>query len=97
MNVDTILAAISAVAPLWLFCANLLGFVLMAQDKSLAQRGKRRIAERTLFLVALLGGSAGSWAGMYLFRHKTRHWYFVVGMPLILCVQLAGAAWLALR
>ena len=36
----------------------------------------------------LLGGSAGAWAGMYVFRHKTRHWYFGVGMPVILLVQL---------
>mgnify|MGYP000465386971 CR=1 FL=1 len=44
---------------------------------------------------ALLGGSAGAWAGMYLFHHKTKHWYFVVGMPLILAAQLAAGVWLA--
>ena len=47
--------------------------------------------EKTLFLVSILGGSIGTWAGMYLFRHKTKHWYFVVGMPLILVLQLAVA------
>ena len=46
-------------------------------------------------LAALLGGSAGAWAGMYLFHHKTKHWYFVVGMPLILAAQLAAGVWLA--
>ena len=46
-------------------------------------------------LIALLGGSAGAWAGMYLFHHKTKHWYFVVGMPLILAAQLAAGVWLA--
>ena len=70
------------------------GFGLMAFDKSCARRGAWRIPERVLFGVALLGGSAGTWAGMYLCRHKTRHWYFVVGMPLILAAQiwLAGGA-----
>ena len=47
-----------------------------------------------LFLVSILGGSIGTWAGMYVFRHKTRHWYFVIGMPLILILQIAGAIWL---
>ena len=46
-------------------------------------------------LFSLLGGSAGAWAGMYLFHHKTKHWYFVVGMPLILAAQLAAGVWLA--
>ena len=50
-----------------------------------------------LFLTALLGGAAGSWAGMYLFHHKTRHWYFVLGMPLILACQIALGVWLAIR
>ena len=45
-------------------------------------------------LAALLCGSAGAWAGMYLFHHKTRHWYFVVGMPLILAVQAAAVIYL---
>lgn len=78
----------------YLVLINLLGFGLMAFDKSCARRGAWRIPERALFGVALLGGSAGTWAGMYLCRHKTRHWYFVVGMPLILAAQiwLAGGA-----
>ena len=49
--------------------------------------------EKILFGAALLGGSAGAWAGMYVFHHKTRHWYFVVGIPLILAVQLALAVY----
>lgn len=53
-----------------------------------------RIPEKVLFGVSLLGGSAGTWAGMYLFRHKTKHWYFVVGMPLILVCQAALAIYL---
>ena len=68
------------------------------RDKALAKReSRRRIPERVLFLSALLGGSAGAILGMQLFRHKTRHWYFVVGMPAILLAQLALAAWLVLK
>lgn len=78
----------------WLVVLNGLGFVLMALDKSKARRGLWRIPEATLFAVALLGGSLGSWAGMYAFHHKTKHWYFVVVMPLILALQIAGIVWL---
>jgi uncharacterized membrane protein YsdA (DUF1294 family) len=42
-----------------------------------------------LFAASIIGGSVGTWAGMYVFRHKTRHWYFVVGMPAILIAQVA--------
>lgn len=79
----------------YLIAVNLLGIALMGIDKQKAKKRKWRIPERTLFLCALLGGSAGAWAGMYLFRHKTRHWYFVVGMPLVLAVQIAVAVWLS--
>ena len=57
-------------------------------DKRRAIQRQWRIPEKTLFLSALLGGSAGSILGMYLFRHKTKHWYFVIGMPAILAVQV---------
>lgn len=60
----------------------------MGMDKQKAKHHAWRIPEKILFLISLLGGSAGSWAGMYLFHHKTRHWYFVVGMPLILAFQI---------
>lgn len=67
---------------------NLAGFAMMGIDKAKAVRHKWRIPEMTLFLVALLGGSIGSWIGMYTFRHKTKHIQFVVGIPLILVVQI---------
>lgn len=79
---------------LYLMVLNLLSFFLMAEDKRRARRHLWRIPERTLFAAALLGGSAGAILGMYLFHHKTRHWYFVVGMPLILLAQLAAGWWL---
>ena len=76
-------------AVIYLILMNLIGFGLMGVDKQRARRRDWRIPEKVLFGAALLGGSVGAWAGMYLFRHKTRHWYFVVGMPLILAVQAA--------
>ena len=82
---------------LYLTAVNLAAFALMGADKRRARRGRWRISEKALFLSALLGGSAGAILGMQLFRHKTRHWYFVVGMPAILLAQLALAAWLVLR
>lgn len=67
---------------------NLLGFCLMGMDKSKARRGAWRIPEKTLFGAAFFGGSVGSILGMQMFRHKTKHWYFVIGMPAILLLHI---------
>ena len=67
---------------------NLIGFALMGIDKYRAKKRSVRIPEATLFIVAIIGGSIGSIIGMYAFRHKTRHWYFVYGMPFILLLQI---------
>ena len=67
---------------------NLLGFCLMGMDKSKAKRGAWRIPEKTLFGAAFFGGSIGSILGMQMFRHKTKHWYFVTGMPAILLLHI---------
>ncbi len=72
-------------------------FVLMGLDKARARRGTRRVAEKTLFVFALLGGALGGTAGMFLFHHKTRHWYFRLGFPLLAAAQLALVVWLGLR
>ena len=82
-------------AALFLLFMNILGFVLMFSDKKRARRGDWRIRERTLFLVAVFGGSLGSLLGMRLFHHKTKHWYFVLGMPLIFLLQLTTGVLLA--
>ncbi len=73
---------------IYLAAVNLFGLIIMGVDKSRAKRRKWRIPEATLFLVAIIGGSVGSILGMYLFRHKTKHWYFVAGMPVILVLQI---------
>lgn len=67
---------------------NLFGFFLMGIDKFKAKRMRWRIPEKNLFLIAIIGGSIGSILGMYVFRHKTRHWIFVIGMPAILIIQI---------
>ena len=72
----------------YLILMNLTGFALMGIDKQKARKKAWRIPEATLFLFALCGGSIGSIAGMYVFRHKTKHWYFVIGMPLCLVLQI---------
>lgn len=60
----------------------------MGIDKRKAIKRNFRIPEATLFMIALIGGSIGSIIGMQVFRHKTRHWYFVYGMPAILVLQI---------
>ena len=60
---------------IYLIVMNLIGLAVMAMDKSKARHHVWRIPEKTLFLVSILGGSVGTWAGMYLFHHKTKHWY----------------------
>ena len=72
----------------YLIGINLAGFAMMGIDKAKAVRRKWRISEKALFGVGILGGSLGAWIGMYWFHHKTRHWQFVIGMPLILAVQI---------
>lgn len=78
----------------YLVLANIAGLAVMGIDKAKAIKGAWRIPEKTLFLFSLIGGSIGTWAGMYLFHHKTKHWYFVIGMPAILIIQLVIAAYL---
>ena len=82
---------------LYLIVINIIGLLLMAIDKKRARNGQWRIQEKVLFLVAIIGGSLGSWAGMYLFHHKTKHWYFVVFMPLILLLQVIALIFLRIN
>ncbi len=72
----------------YLLIINLTGFFLMGIDKKRAKENQWRISEKTLFLTALLAGSLGSIAGMYFFRHKTKHTTFKIGMPCILILQI---------
>ena len=79
----------------WLIVWSIVAFIAMGADKRKAQKGAWRVPEATLFLFALLGGALGATLGMHVFRHKTKHWYFRWGFPLILLVQLALVVWLS--
>ena len=71
----------------YLLIINAAGFLLMLVDKWKAKKNRWRIRESTLLIVAALGGSVGSLLGMYIFRHKTLHLKFTLGIPLILAAQ----------
>lgn len=73
---------------IYLLIINVFAFVQFKIDKTKAQKGKWRISEAQLFITSILGGSLGSVLGMQLFRHKTKHWYFVWGMPAILILHI---------
>lgn len=62
---------------------NIISFAAMGTDKYKAAHHKYRIPEKMLFLFVFLGGGIGATAGMYLFHHKTKHWYFKIGFPAI--------------
>lgn len=73
---------------IYILIMNFVGFIIMGIDKHKAKAKKWRIPEKTLFGVSILGGSVGTLCGMYFFRHKTKHWYFVWGMPVILILHI---------
>ena len=80
----------------YLIAVNLISFTTMGVDKVKARKRSWRSPESTLFVLALIGGSIGSTAGMHIFRHKTKHWYFLYGMPAILFVQILIVVMLAM-
>ena len=72
---------------LYVLVMSLLLFAVMGADKRRARGGARRVPEKRLFLLALLGGAFGGWLGMYVFHHKTKHWYFRWGFALLTAAQ----------
>jgi len=79
---------------IYIILINFFELYLMHADKQKAKKGLWRIPEKTLLLISILGGSLGGILGMYIFRHKTKHWKFVVGMPLILVLQITVIIWI---
>lgn len=79
----------------YLILINAAALLLMLLDKQKAKRGAWRIPEATLLAVAAFGGSIGAIAGMYLFRHKTKHPKFFIGLPLILVLQVGAVLFIA--
>lgn len=80
---------------IYLVVMNIVGFATMGIDKSKARNHRWRTRERTIFIIALLGGSIGVKAGMQHYRHKTQHKQFVYGIPAIIMIQLAAAVYIA--
>ena len=97
MTVKDLLTTPAGALAVWLIAINVVTFAVYGIDKRRARRGAWRVPEKTLFLLPLLGGSLGALLGMRVFHHKTKHWYFVWGIPAILLVQAALAAWSLLR
>ncbi len=75
---------------------SIVGFLSMYVDKTKAKRRKWRTPEWVLFLIAVLFGGVGSTAGMYVFRHKTRRWYFKVFMPCLAVIDIVALALLCI-
>ena len=73
----------------YILVMSIVAFCVCGADKFAAQRQKSRVPEKVLFLLSALGGSVGMYLGMFTFRHKTKHWYSVVGIPAIILVQAA--------
>lgn len=79
---------------LYVFCLNIFGYILMGIDKRRARKGAYRISERTLWIIALLGGTVGMIVGMYIFHHKTKKWYFKFGIPFFMLLQISSVFYL---
>ena len=76
---------------LWLAAVSVITAAVTVADKIKAKKGSRRVPEKTLILLALLGGSVAEYFTMRLIRHKTLHKKFMVGLPLIIILQLIFA------
>lgn len=82
---------------IYLIVVNCVAYYMMYSDKQKAINRQWRIPEASLFLSAILGGSIGAILGMRTFRHKTKHWYFVYGMPFILICQVVLGVFLVMK
>ena len=78
----------------YLLAVNIATFLLYGIDKYKAKKGRWRISEATLLLMAVIGGSIGAWAGMRLWHHKTMHKKFKYGIPVIIIMQIALVGYL---
>ena len=78
----------------YLLAVNIATFFLYGIDKYKAKKGRWRISEATLLMMAVIGGSIGAWAGMRLLHHKTMHKKFKYGIPIIIILQVALAVYL---
>ena len=77
-----------------LLTLNLLTFIIYGIDKFKAKKAKWRIPESTLLLLAVFGGSIGAWLGLQVWRHKTQHKKFFIGIPMILTLQVIATIYI---
>ncbi|MBR4296802.1 MAG: DUF1294 domain-containing protein [Bacteroidaceae bacterium] len=77
-----------------LFALNLITFIIYGIDKFKAKKAKWRISEATLILLAVIGGSIGAWLGLQVWRHKTQHKKFFIGIPMILTLQVIATIYI---
>ena len=78
----------------YLLAVNIASFLLYGIDKYKAKKGKWRVSEATLLMMAVIGGSIGAWSGMRLWHHKTMHKKFKYGIPIIIILQVVLAVYL---
>ena len=81
----------------YLLAVNITSFLLYGIDKYKAKKGRWRISEATLLLMAVIGGSIGAWVGMRIWHHKTMHKKFKYGIPVIIIFQVALAVYLLIN
>ena len=79
----------TSILEIYLIAINLVTYFIYGIDKLKAKRGRWRIPESMLLTLAVVGGSIGALLGMLVFRHKTKHKKFIIGVPLILAAQVA--------
>ena len=88
------MGVLTAILYLYAIIINIIGFNIMGKDKRKAQRHEYRISERVLWQVAIFGGSVGAYLGMKVYRHKTKHKRFSIGIPLLVMLHCLLFIWL---
>ena len=73
---------------IYILVINIISFFTMKIDKNLSIQNKRRVSEKTLFTLALVLGATGIYAGMYSFRHKTKHLKFTILIPIVIILNV---------
>lgn len=72
----------------YIILINVIAYFIIYIDKQKAINKKWRISEKSIFILAILGGSVGAYISMFVFRHKIKKWYFALGIPCIIALQV---------
>lgn len=92
MNIDLLFIAI-----IYYVVINIIGFLVMFYDKKMAIKNRWRVSEKTLFLIATIFGSVGIYLGMVVFRHKTKHLKFKIGIPVLMFLEFGIIGYLLIK